>query len=53
MKSLISTGEFLMEDVKDVFECHTCEGMGVMAVRDPQETEPTCLDCGGDGLNWK
>lgn len=53
MKSVISTGEFVQEDVKDQLTCWTCEGMGYMAVRDPQDTEPVCLKCNGSGLNWK
>lgn len=48
---IITTGEHLVEDVKDYFECHTCEGVGVMFMRDPQMTEPTCLDCNGTG--WR
>jgi DnaJ-class molecular chaperone len=50
-RTITTTGEHLVFDVALAFTCWTCDGAGVMAARDPQESEKECLDCNGTGLS--
>lgn len=53
MKTVISTGEHLIEDVADALMCHECEGAGYFKAPSLELEETECLSCHGTGLNWK
>ena len=50
MRSLITTGAHLVEDVLMHFTCWNCEGNGFHQSRDPQEEDQKCVECMGSGI---
>lgn len=51
MKSIVSTGENLMEDVTQQFTCWECEGSGYFRGPTLEDEDRKCLECHGTGLN--
>lgn len=50
MKTILTTGAHVVEDVLMHFKCWNCDGYGFFKSRDPQEEDQTCIECMGNGV---